>query len=108
MEQTYAVCNLLPSGTACPLAFVTEAVLIHIDDSLAAFLGQFGEFLRPVSKFLERTGAIAIHEDVCVRQQLFKSTPSLIGFQIEVGRTLAHVSVHLEEGDIRKVGAGDL
>jgi hypothetical protein len=105
---TYTVCNLLPSSAASPLAFISEAVLVHINNSLSALLGQSGHGLSPVSKLVKSTGAITIDNDIDIIQKLLKLFTSSLALQIEVSGVLSHVAVDLEEGNVGKTRAGDL
>jgi hypothetical protein len=104
---TYTVCNLLPSGTTSPLAFISKAVLVHINDSLSALLGQGGHGLSAVSELVQSTGTIAIHNDIDIIQKLLELFTSGFALQVEVGGVLTHVTINLEEGDIGKTRASD-
>lgn len=105
---TYAVCNLLPSSSASPFAFVSEAVLVHIDDALAALLGQSCHRLCSVSELIQSSRAVTIYDDVDIIQEFLELLASGLGLQVKICGMLAHVTVNLEERYIRKVRASNL
>lgn len=106
--MTYAVRNLLPARSSGPLAFITEAVLIHVDDTLSALLGQCSHSLGAITKLFECSGPITVDNDIGVGYELLKLLPSSLGLQIKVGGVLAHVAIYLEERHVGQIGASDL
>jgi hypothetical protein len=65
---TYTVRYLLPSSAASPLAFVSEAVLIHVNDAFATLLGQCSHGLCSIAKLIQRSGTVAIHDNIYIIQ----------------------------------------
>lgn len=107
-QDTYAVCNLLPSSTASPFALVPEAVLINVDNTLSTLVSQSSHGLGSVSKLVQCTRAVAIHNNIHIIQELLELFSACLTLQIEIGGMLSHVSINLEKGNIRKTRARDL
>ena len=105
-EEAYAVGNLLPSRSVCPFALVAKAVFVDIDDSLPALRGQLSKLLGAVAQLIKRARAVPVDDDIHILEQLLKQLPALWRLQVDVGRVLSHVAVHLEERHVAEVGAG--
>jgi hypothetical protein len=105
---TYAVGNLLPPSSAGPFAFVSEAVLVHVDDALAALFGQSCHGLCSISELIQSSRAVTIYDDIDIVQELLELLASGLSLQVKVCGMLAHVAVNLEERHIRKARASNL
>lgn len=81
-RSTYTVGNLLPASTASPFPFVAEAILIHVDNTLAALFGQSSHGIRSIAEFLQGSWSVPVHDDVHVCEELFKLLASSFGLQV--------------------------
>ena len=105
---TYAICDLLPSSAASPLALISEAVFIHVNNAFSALLGQRSHGLCSIAKLIQCSGTVAIYDDIHVIQELLKLLSSSLGLQIKICCNLAHVTINLEKWHIGKVWTGYL
>jgi hypothetical protein len=107
-RKTYTIRDLLPTRPVRPLSFISKAVDIDIDKSLASLDRQLGQEFCTVAELLNRLGSIAIHDNISLGHQLLESLAAFWRLEIELGSVLAHISVNLEKWHITQVRAGDL
>lgn len=106
--MTYTIRNLLPPRPPSPLALITEAVLIDIHEPLPPPPRHLRQRPRPVSKPLQRPGAVPVEDDVRLFEEPLKGPPAGGGLEVELGGPLAHVAVDLEEGHVAEPRARHL